>query len=430
MYCKYWKVFFIGLVLTALLVNAVEAQETQKGQETNLASPTEVNQQSADFNKVSVISSLCEVKVNSEQCISDIKDILDSNSTFSENMYKLFEYVVYLLIIVFLFFVEIILRKKTAADTIHIISFLIIVFLIVNLLSVLSDLKVLLPMSIVAISGALGGLAYALTTDNVHTLALPFGGKSVPTGFLGDMMVGAVTSVATISLVGALFDNSDISKLLILSDLTGNYKTNEEQQKAFVTLFLCIGVSLLSGFSGLKLLNGLNNKFLESISESQKRVEEHSLQTEQYVRYTYCIDAGKESLKKDHHNDALDWFEDAIDILPSARALSLKAFTLYFLGKHRQALDTVNKALDLDRSKIERQVLRTLFFNKACFICNVGGDESSAREALKCLEEAVARNVPLTEIENDEDLKWLRETHKPLFDKAFAAWEKGEYNYA
>lgn len=115
--------------------------------------------------------------------------------------------------------------------------------------------NILLVLSIISGAGGFGGLVYGLFSRNSYKLRLPFYGKLIEIGFLGDILVGIAASITVFFIAGPLFS----LKLTEISD-----------PECYIKI---IALGVLSGFTGIRLLSGMSSKLLERISAIDERLD-------------------------------------------------------------------------------------------------------------------------------------------------------------
>lgn len=118
----------------------------------------------------------------------------------------------------------------------------------------LGFLDVAKVMAIVGFAGGLGGLSAGFNYRHKNPLILPFSGKEVVTGFLGDVLIGIVSALASI-LILSLADY-DLGRTL--TDIK--------------TLLKFSAVCIVAGFAGLRLMRTMSRALLEKFGEQVESV--------------------------------------------------------------------------------------------------------------------------------------------------------------
>lgn len=105
----------------------------------------------------------------------------------------------------------------------------------------------------IIISGAFGGFVIGIILKNKYQVKLPFSGKYIELGIFGDMSIGIVASIILV------FFFSSIPQI----DFNATELTNKD-------IFTIIFISLIAGYSGIKVLKGVSKDILKSLEEQDK----------------------------------------------------------------------------------------------------------------------------------------------------------------
>jgi len=116
---------------------------------------------------------------------------------------------------------------------------------------------------LVMVAGAFGGFVDGLTTNNTYKVTL-LKGKKTDIGFLGDMLVGAIASVAIFTVAGSIFKLSEE-----LNDIWN--------APSLIKIFAWCA---LSGYAGIRLLNPLSKKMVKQLAGEAARDTVKSRSTE------------------------------------------------------------------------------------------------------------------------------------------------------
>ncbi len=113
----------------------------------------------------------------------------------------------------------------------------------------------------IAFSGAFGGLVFGIFTTNTYKVKLPFSGKLLELGFIGDILTGTAASIAIFFIAAPLF----------------NLKIGSAEKDCCIKV---IALGILSGFTGMKLLSIMSSKLMEKLYVMDRRLDEAEKQDE------------------------------------------------------------------------------------------------------------------------------------------------------
>lgn len=278
---------------------------------------------------------------------------------------------------------------------------------------------------LVAGTGAFGGFVDGLIIGRTYRLRI--GSRSIDLGFVGDMLLGATSSVAIFSVAGALL----------------NIKFSSLADPAEFLRVVAWGV--LSGFAGLRLLQPLSERMVRQIArdtvvDAVSGLNSESMEASMEVKrgeadlanfdllvtqFNWLED--KDDKKKAQLNalltDAGIRFDLALKSSPGLEdALQGKART----AKRRAQMsidEQAKNALLKEAIEIESKLISSnpkasrAYYNRACYQVLLGAPESSA---LSDLQTAFDGNALLkTVAREDKDLKMLQKN--PQFQHLLAA---------
>ena len=204
---------------------------------------------------------------------------------------------------------------------------------------------------IVIIAGAMGGLAYSLSTDDGYTLKIPGKGENIQTGFLGHMITGAITAIVIVPLAANILGVESIWP-------------SAGQMPTLQSYSYLIAMSAIGGFGGLKFLQGVSEAINKRINELQQKSDKISKQIEDTSSEQLLARARDKIVAKRYHEALLD-LEEAIKIHPSGRAYGLKAIGLRHTERLSAAIKTIEEGLKLDATTNSDKAL--LHWNLGCY---------------------------------------------------------------
>lgn len=266
-------------------------------------------------------------------------------------------------------------------------------------------------------SGAFGGFVNGLMIKRSYCIRWPKSGNQTELGSFGDILIGAAASVAVFSIAGSLL-NIDLSKYFIHED----------------DYLKVIALSILSGYSGIRILHGLSEKYVMELAG--KAAEEKSKEqiinfTAQYAATSMEIKAGSHLLNvydKTKNNDSLEMASLKFNMAIATDSSNDEAWNGLGRVKKRKALQA-RDAAKIDEEKVYWQQAIDIFskiiqrspntysayYNRAC--CkNLSGD--SIDEVILDLAKAIKINLYCKDLAKiDDDFKNLRETNNQKFNE-------------
>lgn len=235
-----------------------------------------------------------------------------------------------------------------------------------------SELEKVLIMT--AAPGALGSFVAGLTSKRTYNLRLPFSGRSVEMGYLGDIAVGVAASL------GALF----LAKSLFAVPLDGISKTED-----FIRL---MAISLIAGFAGIKLLTRVTGQIVERISTLNQRLDQvvSASQAAELVRQADL------KLEKNRLEQAKALYEKALKLDPKySPALTGLARVARKGNKLDEAIALLDRAIEANPNA------EKAYYNRACY--KALSDKHGKDEALADLQKAISLLPYYKQFARDDD---------------------------
>lgn len=132
-------------------------------------------------------------------------------------------------------------------------------------------------LGLIMVSGGLGGVIFSLESNDSHKLCIPFKGELKDSGFLGHIFIGIGGAFVAVAGSVPVFD-LDLS---LYDQVWGEWST----VKLLPSTLYVIGISILGGYSGLRIISGLSNKMLDQLrkemSEVKSGLEENVMQDQE-----------------------------------------------------------------------------------------------------------------------------------------------------
>lgn len=238
-------------------------------------------------------------------------------------------------------------------------------------------------LAIVLPAGAAGGLVHGIVKPAEHPLTVPFCQYRLRLGFLGDMAIGGVASVAILFLLSP-----------VLSITFARFPSTEE-------LLKLLSVSVLAGFSGRPLVESLSVRLINQIAQVEKKVDQVAIreESESYLRQ------GDFHAGAQNYDHAIAYYEKALRIdSRNVNALLNRAKALKRIGKLAEAIADCTAALTIESRNARA------YYNRACYraLSKVPVDE-----ALCDLRAAIALFPPYRNYaKTDPDFDGLRSDHR------------------
>ncbi len=229
----------------------------------------------------------------------------------------------------------------------------------------------------------LGGLSSGLISTAALTLKLPASNRDIRLGFVGDMFVGAIAAMAA----AAMFTILNFTKL-----------QNADGEDRLLGL---IAFGIVSGFTGMRLLQLMSSQLLEKLQDRVGSVE----------KQTKCFDhriRGNELLDKGRLQEAEHEFLEALKQEPhDEQSLIGLAKVQFRVSDRKAAISTLNRLL------LEHPDNARALYNRACYTC---ADPASRKgDILTDLALAISLNPAYVRAaQRDKDFDRLR--GDPEFD--------------
>lgn len=119
---------------------------------------------------------------------------------------------------------------------------------------------------LIIVSGSLGGGIFSLNSPTAHKLSLPLFDIEINSGFLGHLFIGIGGAFVAIA-AAAQFLTLDLG-------LFNRVWINFDDLELVPTVLYVIAISILGGFSGLKIISGLSDTLLKQL---QREMEETNI---------------------------------------------------------------------------------------------------------------------------------------------------------
>lgn len=194
-------------------------------------------------------------------------------------------------------------------------------------------------LAIIMTSGAFGGLIFGLFTQSTYKVRVPFSGKLLEVGFVGDMIVGVGAAISIFFVAGPLF----------------NLKFNIEMDAQAYLQIIALGI--ISGFTGIRLLSSMSDKLLERISEIDERIEH----VEKYDEISELLSQA-DYLQQINPESSLIFYDKSLKIDPENESVLIgKAKSLKRLNRFKEAITILTQVIE-NNPNAERA-----YYNRACY---------------------------------------------------------------
>ena len=191
-------------------------------------------------------------------------------------------------------------------------------------------------------AGAVGGIVVGVVARASHKLRIPFWGKLVELGFLGDALIGGGASLAAYFLLAPLL----------------NMTVSEELTPDNWVQMISLGV--LSGFVGVRALSTSKAYIIEKLGSVEERLGH--LETESAV--AELIHQAECLATNNRPQHALAKYDEALSINPRNEAALLgKASVLCQRCKWDEAIRTVSRVLEVNPSSARAYYDRARYEN-------------------------------------------------------------------
>lgn len=128
--------------------------------------------------------------------------------------------------------------------------------------------------SIIAISGILGGLIFALDSSHTHSLSIPWDGQEISTGCFGHIIVGVGGSIIAIGASVPIF------KL----DLTVFTNTTDGFIVPLELILYLFAFGVLGGYSGLRIISGMSDAMMKKLEKELQTQKKETNETTKELR--------------------------------------------------------------------------------------------------------------------------------------------------
>lgn len=238
-------------------------------------------------------------------------------------------------------------------------------------------------LSLLLLGGSLGGLAFSLDDDGSHRLRLPWSGHEVDSGVVGHIGVGIAASFVSVAAAIVLLDLDAWSVIIFTDPIRYGAVDAEGGVKS---ILYTLGVSIVGGYSGLRMISGVSNAMMEKmkkeVDSKLKKVKIEIDGKDKAREAEYKIMVGRSRQKKKFYEDAVESYNEAIVLHPTAAAYSFRAYSESYLPNGflgwAKAMESIEKGLTLvEEGKTDPVVRYDLHYNQACFMalrCGAGGD--------------------------------------------------------
>lgn len=275
---------------------------------------------------------------------------------------------------------------------------------------------------LIVMSGGLGGLVYTLSSPNSHLIRIPWDGKERDSGFVGDMFIGVCGAFVAIGAAIPVFE-LDVS---VFEQYWGI--DNVAQGLVKPTIYV-VAISVVGGFSGLRMISGLSDAMLQKLEKEVKHLDSQlKLNTlnDKKLRDNYKLLEGRFFIVSGQAQEGVELIREYLAESDNGDKDG-KAWCWLAIGLKRAG--DIQGALEAIETAIENESNNWIFhYNKACYkALLISGDESTAVNAVvDSLKEAL-RLTPLESkdelIEDirvkDSDFEYMR--GKPEFTSFTAA---------
>lgn len=208
-------------------------------------------------------------------------------------------------------------------------------------------------------SGSMGGIIYALASPNAYTISIPLDGKEFNTGFFGHMIIGIGAAFVTIAFAQLL--GLEIEKISNTSEAT------KEITYLLTPIIHIIGIGIIGGFSGLKIINGLSDKILKDLERDVSEVKHNTEHNIQLLYSELLLYGAREKIEEQRYHEALCDAESAIELDEGPKAWGVKARALRWLNQIPEAIVALDKAINLATTNNRSDLLAVLLWNRACY---------------------------------------------------------------
>lgn len=222
-----------------------------------------------------------------------------------------------------------------------------------------------------AFAGGFGGALAAIRTPTVNEVIVPFTGRKVKLGFLGDILIGIGTGLA-IYAFNAVFPSSSGEKI---------------QTPDVDVLLRFFGLGLIAGFAGVRILDKLAAEMLkQKVNDLETKTAAQHAEVQKQLEIARLLSDGRDFYYKKLYKSAVEAYDKVLALEPeSPKARVNKAAALNSLNplNHQEPVQLINAALNTDPK------VPFGYYNRAC-IKALNPSVYKTAEVLADLEKAIA----------------------------------------
>lgn len=198
-----------------------------------------------------------------------------------------------------------------------------------------SNLQLLVPATLAG-AGGFGGALSAIRTPATNRIIVPFTGRKVDLGFLGDILIGIGAGLA-IYAFNAVFPSSSADKILT-PDVD--------------VLLRFFGLGLIAGFAGVRILDKLAAELLkQKVNELETKTAAQHAEVQKQLEIARLLTDGRDFYYKELYKSAIEAYDKVLALDPeNAKARVNKAAALNSLNpqNHQEPVQLINAALVTD----------------------------------------------------------------------------------
>jgi hypothetical protein len=214
---------------------------------------------------------------------------------------------------------------------------------------------------LVIICGGCGGLVYSLTTRNCHDLQIPFFRKMpITLGCLGHMFIGSCAGF----LLVVLFVEVDLDISKAVPDAVGAFTpTTPLGREGVLVAMKTIGIALVGGFLGLKLITKLADETGQRLGNLEEKVQEQEIEADIYRHALFARGLrGEKDIVA-----ATREIEKSLAIRPTKFGEFVNALIMRSKKDYQGAIGALDRALKLPSDTFVKDDSNVLW-NKACYL--------------------------------------------------------------
>lgn len=264
-------------------------------------------------------------------------------------------------------------------------------------------------LALIIFSGALGGLIFSLESYSTHTIKLPWKKDQLDSGVAGHSLIGVGGGFIAVA-AGILIFQMDLE---VFNQPWGDdgytvMPSGGNQLSLISATIYVIALSVLGGYSGLRMISALSNAGVKKLEEKIKGVED---QIESLQQQGDQVVLNQQLFKADILLDNGD-LQEAIDILePHTNLVPNDPSGWLLLGYAYKRVQKLEEAIKAVTKAINLKPDRWLYHNNLACYKSLRGDP--ATEVVKELRKAVglagSNYYFLEGLRTDPDFKNVRE---------------------